>query len=53
MMIKEEKLKHKFGIIYGITQYALAKQIAVSKEESSRFINSYFKKFPEIKDYKE
>ena len=40
-----------FGIIYGITQYGLAKQISVSNEEALRFINSYFKKFPEIKDY--
>ena len=40
-----------FGIIYGITQYGLAKQISVSKQEALDFINSYFKKFPEIKDY--
>ena len=40
-----------FGIIYGITQYGLAKQISVSNEEALEFINSYFKKFPEIKDY--
>jgi DNA polymerase-1 len=40
-----------FGIIYGITQYGLAKQISVSNQEALEFINSYFKKFPEIKDY--
>jgi len=40
-----------FGIIYGITQYGLAKQIAVANHEAQDFINSYFKKFPEIKDY--
>ena len=40
-----------FGIIYGITQYGLAKQISVSNQEALDFINSYFKKFPEIKDY--
>jgi len=40
-----------FGIIYGITQYGLAKQISVSNVEAQDFINSYFKKFPEIKDY--
>ena len=40
-----------FGIIYGITQYGLAKQISVSNNEALEFINSYFKKFPEIKDY--
>ena len=40
-----------FGIIYGITQYGLAKQIGVSNQEALDFINAYFKKFPEIKDY--
>ena len=40
-----------FGIIYGITQYGLAKQISVSNNEALEFINSYFKKFPEIRDY--
>ena len=40
-----------FGIIYGITQYGLAKQISVSNQEALDFINSYFRKFPEIKDY--
>ncbi len=40
-----------FGIIYGISQYGLAKQIMVSNNEAAEFLNSYFKKFPEIKDY--
>ena len=40
-----------FGIIYGITQYGLAKQISVSNYEALDFINAYFKRFPEIKDY--
>ncbi len=40
-----------FGIIYGITQYGLAKQISVTNDEALNFINSYFKKFPEIKTY--
>ena len=40
-----------FGIIYGISQYGLAKQIMVSNVEAQEFLNSYFKKFPEIKEY--
>ena len=40
-----------FGIIYGITQYGLAKQISVSNQEALDFINAYFLKFPEIKEY--
>jgi len=42
-----------FGIIYGISQYGLAKQIMVSNVEANEFLNSYFIKFPEIKDYME
>ena len=40
-----------FGIIYGISQYGLAKQIGVSNIEAKDFLNSYFLKFPEIKAY--
>ena len=40
-----------FGIIYGISQYGLAKQIMVSNSEAEEFLNSYFLKFPEIKHY--
>jgi len=40
-----------FGIIYGISQYGLAKQINVSNHEAEEFLNSYFSKFPEIKVY--
>ena len=42
-----------FGIIYGISQYGLAKQINVSNVEAEDFLNSYFNKFPEIKNYME
>ncbi len=40
-----------FGIIYGISQYGLAKQINVSNYEAEEFLESYFAKFPEIKVY--
>ena len=40
-----------FGIIYGISQYGLAKQIGVSNNEAEEFLNAYFLKFPEIKEY--
>ena len=40
-----------FGIIYGISQYGLAKQINVSNHEAEEFLNAYFHKFPEIKVY--
>jgi len=40
-----------FGIIYGISQYGLAKQISVSNHEADEFLNAYFSRFPEIKIY--
>ena len=40
-----------FGIIYGISQYGLAKQINVSNHEADDFLKAYFSRFPEIKVY--
>ena len=40
-----------FGIIYGISQYGLAKQLGVSNAEAKLFIDNYFKKFPNINDF--
>ena len=40
-----------FGIIYGISQYGLAKQLGVSNAEAKLFIDNYFQKFPNISDF--
>jgi len=40
-----------FGIVYGISQYGLARQIDASAEAAKRYIDSYFAAMPEIKAY--
>jgi len=40
-----------FGILYGISPYGLAKQLSISNSEAKRYIENYFIRFPNIKDY--
>ena len=40
-----------FGIVYGISQYGLARQLNISNEEAKNYIDSYFAAMPEIKQY--
>ena len=40
-----------FGIIYGMSEYGLAKQLKIASYEARDFINAYFKEYPEVKEY--
>ena len=42
-----------FGIIYGISPFGLARQLAIPQGEAKKYIESYFEKFPGIRDYME
>ncbi|UQS82643.1 DNA polymerase I [Bombilactobacillus folatiphilus] len=40
-----------FGIVYGISDYGLAKNIGISRKEAAEFINSYFDQYPKVEEY--
>ncbi len=40
-----------FGIVYGISQYGLARNIGTSAAEAKAYIDAYFAQMPEIKTY--
>ena len=40
-----------FGIIYGISAFGLARQLAIPVGEASQYIQLYFSRYPEIKIY--
>jgi len=42
-----------FGVIYGISAFGLARQLDISNGEAKSFIDAYFARFPEIRDYME
>lgn len=51
---KEMRSKAKavnFGIIYGQQAFGLSKQLGIDVKEAGRFIDTYFKKYPQVKEY--
>ena len=40
-----------FGIIYGMSEYGLAKNLKIQASEARNYINSYFAEYPEVKKY--
>lgn len=40
-----------FGIVYGIGAFSLADDIKVSLKEAQQYIDSYFEKYPRVKEY--
>ena len=40
-----------FGIIYGISPFGLANNLRIPREKAKNFIDKYFDRYPEIKNY--
>ncbi len=42
-----------FGIIYGISAFGLARQLGITGGEAKLYIDAYFQRYPQIRDYME
>jgi DNA polymerase-1 len=42
-----------FGIIYGISAFGLARQLRIPQGEAKKYIDTYFQRYPGIRDYME
>ena len=40
-----------FGVIYGISDFGLARNTGVTREEAREFIEAYFRRYPMVKQY--
>jgi DNA polymerase-1 len=52
-MIRRRAKAINFGIIYGISPFGLARQLDISQGDAKAYIEAYFERFPEIRDYME
>lgn len=55
--VSDEQRRHakaiNFGLIYGMSAFGLAKQLGIERADAERYIETYFKRFPGVKNYME
>ncbi len=49
--IRRQAKAINFGVIYGISAFGLANNLRIPREEAKRFIDTYFERFPGIREY--
>ncbi|RSJ25750.1 DNA polymerase I [Streptococcus sp. BCA20] len=42
-----------FGVVYGISDFGLANNLGISRKEAKSYIDTYFERYPGIKNYME
>ncbi|MFC0340183.1 DNA polymerase I [Paracoccus niistensis] len=50
-MIRRRAKAINFGVIYGISSFGLSRNLRIPRAEAQEFIDTYFKRFPEIRAY--
>ena len=50
-MVRRQAKAINFGIIYGMSAFGLAAQLGIAQGEARRYIEAYFERYPEIRDY--
>ena len=49
--MREIAKRVNFGIVYGLSSFGLSRDLGISQEEASNFIDAYFLRYPKVKDY--
>jgi len=49
--MRREAKAVNFGIVYGISDYGLSQSLDISRKEAKEYIDTYFDRFPGVKDY--